>query len=455
MRKIEIVFFQVLLAFLFLFTSFTPIIAQAPDNIIYPVPPPLTTSYFGQDQSYSVNFRGNGEAVVTMRAVLSNNGDGPLSKVELRVPKVDPKDILVLQVLRQPICMQYEPNTSICVKYQDPSYYDYYSYGAEYRKANVEYSGDTISITLPKEISPNGSGSYLMYYRATGYAKKNLFGGYNFSFETLKANDKIQNLQVGINTDSDIFLKGAGSKVNYRSDESFAAVKSMPVASGIRNSQIDTLYSQIGQGEIYKNVSNLAPLESYTVKGSFADSKIKLFSREILIGSIIVLVFILAIVYALKLVTRKSAEGTKSPNSVNAFIVFGTSLASSLLVFGYTALIYLFSKNFMSVAIFPGNYQLASMFFLLIFIVSAAIYVLFGIVPSIVVGVKRGLIWGVTTFVGTIVWLGVFLVGFLVFAIVVGNSQPNYPIPLTNYDSVQGNTPVSTPAIEKPTPVSQ
>lgn len=436
------------LSLLFILTNFNSSYAQTAESLIYPVPPQLQNSYFGQDHSYSVNFRGNGEAVVTIRAVLSNNSEAPLSKVDIRVPKVDPKDVLVFQVLREPICTTFEPMTSNCIRYQEPNYFEYYGYGAEYRKANVEYVGDTLKIALPKDIKAGSSGSYLLYYRALGYAKKNFFNGYNFSFETLKTNDKIQNLQVGVNTDSDIFLKGASSKVNYRYDESFAALKAMPSTDGIRNSQIDNLYSQIGQGEIYKNASNLAALESYTVKGSFADSRVKLFGKEILIGALVVLGFVLLVFVSLKLILSRVKRETKSPNSANALIVFGTSFASSLFVFGYTILIHFFGKNLNDIIV-PVNYEFQTILFLLLIVVSIAVYVLLGVVPSMVVGIKKGSGWGVASFVATIVWLGVYLIGFLVVVMIFGSPQPNYPIPLTKYDSVEPNQAQTGPT---PTP---
>lgn len=42
---------------------------------------------FGHDHSYSVTFRGNGEAVVNLRVLLTNTSDYPIDSYELRIPE--------------------------------------------------------------------------------------------------------------------------------------------------------------------------------------------------------------------------------------------------------------------------------------------------------------------------------------------------------------------------------
>ena len=43
-------------------------------------------NFFGQDHSYSVTFRGNGEAVISLKVIFSNLTDKPLQKLTFRVP---------------------------------------------------------------------------------------------------------------------------------------------------------------------------------------------------------------------------------------------------------------------------------------------------------------------------------------------------------------------------------
>src|SRR3990172_5741276 len=74
----------------------------APDFV--PLYPGGEPGFLGQDHAYTVVFRGNGEAVVSARVVLTNKGEEPLSEISLRVPFVEPKDVFVYQVIREKRC---------------------------------------------------------------------------------------------------------------------------------------------------------------------------------------------------------------------------------------------------------------------------------------------------------------------------------------------------------------
>ncbi len=261
-----------------------------------------------QQHSYSVVFRGNGEAVVSSKLIVSNIQDTSITQLSLRVPKVDPQDVIAFQVIKETKCIRYQPYTPgeisnispPCIEYQEPNYYDYST--NKYQKATTEIKGDTIVVTLPAPIQSNKSSSIILYYRAFGYAKKNIFGTFNFAFETLKIDDRINNLTVGITTDSDLFLKGAKGKVNYRFNENAISQLKTAPEFGVPapNSTIDSFYQQIGQGSITKTATSLQPLDSYTVKGSYADSILSLYAKELLIAIFIFLLIITVIVRLMK-----------------------------------------------------------------------------------------------------------------------------------------------------------
>ena len=120
----------------------------------------------------------------------------------------------------------------------------------------------------------------------------------------MKADDDIRNLRVGISTDSDLFLRGAKGEVEYRFEE--PALKSID-AAGIGAPQesvaIDRFVKNIGQGRITKTASNLAPLESYKVEGSYAKSKLALYGKELLIFVAVVLAIFAGLVLLVKFVT--------------------------------------------------------------------------------------------------------------------------------------------------------
>lgn len=454
--------FQAFFAFLLVFLLAPSIYAQetnsaskpaessgsmaAPSDLSILPPRQDNQGFLGQDHSYSVVFRGNGEAVVSLRVVLSNKGETPLSQVSLRVPKVQPNNVSVYQVIRDRVCSRYnqpviDPLTRIyptgpqtCAEYQDPDYFNYYYGTAKYQKAEVNYSGDTINVTLPVPIEPNKSGSYFVYYRASGYANKNILGGYGYMFESLKVDDDIRNLQVGISSDSDLILKGATGEVEYRFNESAAdSLSKVSAGAPAANTAIDQFYNQIGQGRIIKTASSLAPLESYSVSGAFAKNTFALYAKEILIGlgvflavvmiSILVGRFVMRSLAARDVVSKKDSTTAKSKSML--FVVAGISFISALMMLGYTGLLIVLFEFLSS-----SYYQFQMLAGLFLIIISFCIYALLLFLPGVVLGFKRGLEWGVATVIGTVVCM-VLLGGIAIFVLFLfaGNSGPEvYPL---------------------------
>lgn len=400
-----------------------------------------TLPFSGQNHNYSVVFRGNGEAIVTLRVVLTNTKeDGtPLSNVSLRIPKIlEPKDLSVYQIIAQRNCGRYDysikpsPGGNVvypCLTYLEPDYYNYYGAG-KYQKAKFGFSGDTLDITLPSPLATQKSGSFFVYFRAFGYAKKNLLGAYKFDFETLKVEDQINQLNIGISTDADQFLKGAKGQVDYRFNESSAALKAAPSADAgaVASPMIDRFVQQIGQGTIIKNASNLAGLESYKVNGMYANSRVKLYGSEIFVAILVFLltVFIIAIIARIILRRQKSVEKSEGKDSVsggskNFLISLGASIASSLIAVGYTVIVYMIA-NAINQSI---DYQYQAVVAILLVVISFAVYALIIIAPAIYLGVKKGVGWGIGNFVMTIVWLILFgAVAILVLFVFRGQSYP-------------------------------
>ena len=408
------------------------------ESRIIPLPPQNDLpTFLGQDHFYTVTFRGNGEAVITSKIILTNFEEEALSKIELRVPKIEPKDLAVFQVIRERVCIRYEPTlrpvgpgeNPRCLQYQEPDYYQ--SYGNnKYQKAKFNLSGDTVEVELPNPIKANGSGAFVVYFRGFGYTDRNLFGAFNYTFETLKVDDKIRDLMVGIETDSDLYLKDAKGKVDYRFDDS--GIQELKAADGLAASSpsFDRFYQRIGRGSIIKKASNLQPLESYSVKGSYADSKLKLYGKEILIGTVVVLAILVVILLAARFVFRgKLATLPKDDKMKNFLGATGASFVSSLVIAGY------------SVLLFWGASQLQELFYefgvilvILLGIISVGVYALFLFAPSIFLGIKKGFGWGVTTFVLTLVWLGLFLGVTFAVLFLSGDRRVSIPRPVPLID---------------------
>jgi len=331
-----------------------------------------------------------------------------------------PADVIAYQVLKEKTCLgpygSVSPRGEIldCIQYQEPDYYQMWGQ-AKYQRAKAVYEGDTISIGLPKPIAPEKSGSFLLYFRAFGYAKKNLLGGFDYSFESLKVSDKIRNLQIGISTDSDLVLKEVKGQVNYRMELSTMMAKGeMAFGAPATSSQLDSFYQQVGYGQISKTASNLMPLESYSVKGAYADAPWKNYFKEIGIG---LLVF-LGIMGVVALIFKSFSKN----NYVFAGLV---GFAASVLISGYTVLLWFLTASGFNNYYYYSQYNLITTIFALI--ISFAVYGLLVFLPAIILGIKKGLPEGVTAFVSTIIFLSIF---FIIFILTVGLNRPQdiYPV---------------------------
>lgn len=437
------------------------VIAKSCEAMILPPDNPSNPqAFYGQDHAYTVTFRGNGEAVVSLRVAFTNTNDSKLSNLTFRVPRVDPKDIVSYQVYREPNCIRfqdipYNPNVipvpnklPTCLEYDEPNYYDIYWYGKiSYKKADISYSGDTISITLPKSVEPMKSGSILLYYRALGYTKRATFGSYDYIFETLKTEDQIRNLQVGITTDSDLYLKNTDSKVQYRFDPKFSAAQGMMNESKVAmaNPQFDQYYQQIGQGSIVKTATYLQPLDSFSVKGAFADSLIKLYLGKIITVIAVVLIFVVLLGYGISRiikhfkksdtsktndVSQNTTSNTHSKTGLNVLLMILLSFISSIFVAGYTVFVFLFGNSMSSWYYSEFN----SLIVLFLIILSFGIYPVLLLGPSVFMGIKKGLWWGVGTFCLTLLWITMCIFILFSYMILARVRNDYYPksVPIMN-----------------------
>lgn len=401
-----------------------------------PIRPPDTTPILGQEHAYSVLFRGNGDAVVTMRAAFINEGETPTNTVSFRIPRVEPRRVIAFQIIHNPQCIRYKPDypsdTGIlqptCMEYQEPDYFQFYGQ-AKYQKAKTEFSGDTLTIVLPQSVKPTKSGSVLIVFSAAGYARKNLFGAYSYTFETFKVKDaSVSKATIGISVDSDLILAGAKGTVNYR----FSEAETMSLAAGVEkvaapNTQLDQMYSQVGYGTITKTASHLEPLESFTVKGSFADSLIRLYGKGILIGlgifvAAVVLLFFLGRA-AIHTLTKQQPQGV-APSSADIVLLIGGSFLSAVLIAIYTAGLFLLRNTIQQIV----SYEMVGIVFILVTIISIGIYGFLLITPTILVGLRRGLLWGLGTFGLTILFLVINAVIMVVVLMLLYGSGGRPPI---------------------------
>ncbi|QQS44596.1 hypothetical protein IPM65_03285 [Candidatus Roizmanbacteria bacterium] len=199
------------------------------------------------------------------------------------------------------------------------------------------------------------------------------------------------------------------------------------------NQAFDRYYQQIGQGMIVEHASSLQPLDTFTVEGSYAKSLWQLHAKTLVIVVVIVLVVLAGIGYGLfrlfKHLRRKSTTVAPGPHSGLHTVLWmvGSSFGSSILTAGYTVFLFIL-MNFVSGSFYIG-YEYNLLVSLFVMILSLAVYPLCLFVPAIVMGVKKGLWWGIGTFAMTIAWLLIYL--FVVFGfLVMLRMNSSYPRPM-------------------------
>lgn len=406
--------------------------------IAFPRPDGPVSHFLGQSHFYSYVFRGNGEAVVTAKVVLANTSESEaLKETTLRFPNIDPKDFVVYQILGTGQCIRYDtpgfdqgrggyyPPT--CLEYGEPDYYGYYG-EAKYQKAEFDFKGDTLTVKLPNEIKAQKSGAFFVYFRSFGIAQKKSFGSFSYKIETLKVDDQINQLTLGINTDSDLFLKGVKGQVDYRNVQTdIAALKMAPGASEALASQaIDRFIGSVGYGTITKSASNLAPLESYSVTGAYSKTRFGLYAKETMIGlGIFVLVIIIAV-----FVIRKVLGTRNTDNGSLFFITLGFSFLSSAMMGIYTGGLLFLMTLFNSI-----NYQYQPLIALFLGLISFCVYSFLLFAPGAFWGYKKGMGWGIGLIVMTILWLFIFFGAVIMVLFVMGNgSNGGYPNPMPYFE---------------------
>ncbi len=418
---------------------------------IMPIKPPSNPNFLGQSHYYSITFRGNGEAVVSSKIIFSNlDTTNLISQMNLGFGKINPTDLTVYQVLQDPQCIRYSqlPSGTLyvqptCLTYADPDYYQFWG-NYKYQKADFKLVGDTLTVNLPNPVKPNASGAFFVYFRSNGYTNKNTFSAYPFIFETLKVTDKIQSIQVGISTDSDLYLKGATGSVNYRVNEAVASLKSAVATAPSAVPGFDNFYNQIGTGTITKNASALSPSETYKVSGIYADSQIKLYVREILtglsvfVGVIIGVSLIGFVVY--KLLKNKTFERTNK-----IIVIFVVSLATSILASLYTGLI-IAGFNYISNSVYFYSISISTISPLIALLVGVISLIVYGILifgGAVFIYSKYGIGASIATLFLTLIFVTLFLgVGILILILF---SQQKAPIVYPMMKGASGTSVESVP----------
>jgi hypothetical protein len=235
----------------------------------------------GQDHKYGVHLRSNGEAIVTSKVVFTNRSDKEQKSLTLGISG-SVYELYALQQILPSECRQYSSYSNdkqdqrTCIKSVEPDYrqqyYGYYGNEVDYRQSNYSNNGNDYVFTLPNPVGAGKSGSIIISFASKSYTQTK-FGNTTFDFETLKANERIQDLSVSVSFDDDIYFDGKKSKVQYAPESSSGISSLADGANANSNESLQNYVGNIGNsGVIVKKASNLAPGDTYRVKGSYATS---------------------------------------------------------------------------------------------------------------------------------------------------------------------------------------
>jgi len=260
---------------------------------VEPIAPPGTDSspgtlLFGQEHAYSVVFRGNGEAIVYARMVVTNANDETMDTYSFQVSRVMPYEVAIYQQKISSSCVRYDTGNK-CLQYQIPDYTGRYgrrSY-AEYKKVEYIVNSNVYELSLPYPVVSGETTAIVVAYAAKGYVNKSL-GLYRFSFETLRVPARISTVNVAVDVDSDLFLRGKKAQVDY--DVPMTDMFMMPSASkGVSSETFDTMVGSIGAyGALEKQAKSLAPNETFIVNGTYSQSWFRLYTGSFVIAMVVI-----------------------------------------------------------------------------------------------------------------------------------------------------------------------
>lgn len=376
----------------------------------------------GESHYYSILLRGNGEAVITTKIVYSHVAT-PITSASIQLPKtIHPQDLNIYQITQNNNCFpQYisppalegTPSSLNVPLYQPPfkqpcviqnQNYIYIPKTAQYEKMQYTNSQNTIRFNFPTPIQQNGA--YILYYRTFDITKKNIFSAFNFTFETGKVPEVISTLTLSITTDSDYYLREAKRGVFYAPNFLQPTFPNYPYQGKVTvDSGFNQYYNQIGQGTVTDTISQLGPSESYTISGTYADSKLKLYANTLVHTIAIILAILLGISLLFiftfnkknhKKVALKNQFPTMHKNVF--FLSFGLSFSSMLLL-----AVFLISIGFIIKIFLPyGSYQIHLFFLSILMVFSCIITFILLLGPAVILTIQQGIKWGIITGIVTI-----------------------------------------------------
>ncbi len=444
---------------------------------------PPSDPYINQVDShyYTVTFDGEGEALVSLKLTLY---DKNISALSFTIPE---KDVRILNVIQEvetvektcqpsyyPVydyaettrkCEQYSENLKCtewdanltCVKYEKEcikyveqcSYYsDSYSY-SYYSADHTVVKGDggsssVVSVTLPQPLTADTTQKLvlLVSYKVNEAASKS-WGVFKYDFSTIEIDRDTNYVRVATSVIDPFILKGGTATVDYRPSPTLDVFGSAPVAK--LEASTDYRYGEASRYIEYaygfvEETQALDPLETFTVKGSYAESRIALYKGRIIAIGLVILAVLIGFIFGVRAIIkslgnaatqhRKQGSRTASLRAAPAhtarkvptsqtpqdlahtvLVVGAASFLSAILVFATWYLAKFVMSNLFGFFGYSYNYSLLQSFIsMALFLVATILILLEMAVPPFWVAFKKGWLPGVFTFVATLVWLVLIII---------------------------------------------
>lgn len=282
----------------------------------------------GQEHSYSVHLRSNGEAIVTSRITFYNNEETPKDTLKLEI-EGQLTELYIAQIVLPKVCNKYDYSSPKpvgdapykCLEYSEQDTYDSYSYNyakKQYYKISPKVNGTKYELPLNTPVKTGSKSTILLAYATKSYVKNGL-GNKIFDIPTIKADQRIKKAEVAVTFDDDIYYEGKRATTQYKEDIS-NSLSSMS-SGATANSQLDRNINIIGSlGTLTKQASSLAPGDVFRVKGTYATSWLGMYYKRLLaiilgIAGFIALLWFIGHIQQKRINRKESKNNSPEDNS--------------------------------------------------------------------------------------------------------------------------------------------
>lgn len=253
---------------------------------------------------YIAVFDGEGEATVTLKIDQNNYSDKAIDKIDFQFPTSNATLLRAVEyyttVEKEKYCAKYDSGQN-CSSYLDQDK------TVEHTEIiNSKVNGSTIELSLPTAIQTTKSATIFLVYKSDDFTTKKSGGLFSYDFKTLKYPYQIDSVEVAVYSDPDLYMKGqANTSTDYLpnvSQDIISVSDSVALPASFSSKYSSALESDYA---ISKNTINLDPNETYSVKGAYANSWIRLYYPYIIYFTIGLAVLVLVIIIGERKIEKK------------------------------------------------------------------------------------------------------------------------------------------------------